>query len=360
MIMKQAQVPSWLGNYPQALRWITRGLAVLEGVGGDEVAIERARLYALYGSIRMLQGRPPDAITWCRRAVQEGEPVGAQEALAHAYFILDWAYASLGRYEEADLFAAGAHDVRGDRGHSSHGDGSQQHGDVRSLPGALGRCAGLVRPRWGGMGQDRQLARLVATLNVGEVLADQGRVDEAEKLLRDALRVARASRSASRMAEVALTLGRLLSRTGRFEEAHVMFSEGAGEYQGEADAREAECLMLEGRAEEALALSTSALERGIEGGFHLRVMLLRTQGCALLQLGRLDEAKAALDDALEEARTRSLAYEAALTLDALGRLAHVTEHPAIELEQERDAILGRLGVVRLPEIPLPKIATKAG
>ena len=35
------------------------------------------------------------------RAVEEAESAGAREPLAHAYFLLDWCYASLGRYEEA-------------------------------------------------------------------------------------------------------------------------------------------------------------------------------------------------------------------------------------------------------------------
>ena len=290
----------------------------------------------------------------------EGEPVGAREAVAHAYFVLDWAYASLGRYDEAvyspralaiyeelgDLHRQGL--VLNNMGMFAHFQGRWD--EALDLYGRAGEAWAKIGS-WHGS---------LATLNVGEVLADQGRVDEAEPLLRDALRVARASHSASRVAEVALTLGRLLARTGRFEEAHALFADAPDEYAGEAESRRAECLMLEGRAKEALALSTSALERrrSLEAGFHMKVMLLRARGCSLLQLDRLEEARAVLVATLEEARERSLAYEVALTLDALSLLARLTEEPATELEQERDAILGRLGVVQIPEIPLRALAAK--
>ena len=360
VIMKQAQVPSWLGNYPQALRWISRGLSGLAGVAGTGAAVERARLYALYGAFRIRQGRSRDAITWCQRAVEEGEPVGAREALAHAYLVLDEAYSSLGRFDEA-VYSPLALALY------------EELGDVHRLALVLNNMGmfahfqgrwdealdlyGRAREAWAKIGSWHGS---LATLNLGEVLADQGHVDEAEALLRDALRVAKASHSASRVAEVALILGRLLSRTGRFEEAHALFAISPEEYAGEADARTAECLMLEGQAAEALALSTSALERrkSLESGLHLKVMQLRTQGCSLLQLDRLEEARAALVAALEEARKRSLAYEVALTLDALSLLARLIDEPAAELEEERDVILGRLGVMRIPETPVPKLAAK--
>jgi class 3 adenylate cyclase/tetratricopeptide (TPR) repeat protein len=360
VIMKQAQVPSWMGNYPLALRWITRGLRVLDHARGADAAIERARLFALYGAIRIRQGRPRDAIKWCTRAVEEGEPVGAREALAHAYFVMDEAYGSLGRYDEAvySPLALEMYEEIGDAhrfalvlnnmGMFAHFQGRWD--DALDLYKRAGE-AWAKTGSWHGS---------LATLNVAEVLADQGRVDEAEELLRDALRVARASRSAARVAEVALTLGRLLSRTGRFEEAHALFSDGSDEYPSEADARAAEALMLEGRAREALALSTNALgrERSLEGGFHLRAMLLRTQGSALLQLGRLEEAELQLGAGLEEARERSLVYEVALMLDALSMLARLNGHETIGLVHERDAILDQLGVVRVPEVPLPALGTK--
>jgi tetratricopeptide (TPR) repeat protein len=179
----------------------------------------------------------------------------------------------------------------------------------------------------------------------------------------------RASESSSRVAVTAMRLGRLLARTGRFEEARALLGEAREEYTrsglGELFATEAwfaECLMLEGDAEAALALSEDALERGrsLTGTFDVMAMLQRVRGCSLLQLGRLEEANAVLITALDEAREREADYELALALDALATLARVTGEETAELERERDAILSRLGVVSIPEIPLRDLAAEPG
>jgi len=68
----------------------------------------------------------------------------------------------------------------------------------------------------------------------------------------------------------------------------------------------------------------------------------------------------ALDESLRLARLedenfgiRSADYEIGVTLAAVVRLRLLTGEPAGELEAERDAIFGRLGVVKVPEPPLP-------
>jgi hypothetical protein len=45
-------------------------------------------------------------------------------------------------------------------------------------------------------------------------------------------------------------------------------------------------------------------------------------------------------------------------LDALSMLARLNGHETIGLVHERDAILDQLGVVRVPEVPLPALGTK--
>ena len=62
---------------------------------------ERANLFARKAVIRQRQGQPLEAIEWCRRTIEVAEAPGAQEALAQAQYVLDWAYATLGRFDEA-------------------------------------------------------------------------------------------------------------------------------------------------------------------------------------------------------------------------------------------------------------------
>jgi len=361
VIMKQAQVPSWLGNYPPALRWIARGLGVLEGVEGREAASERARMYAMYAAFRTRQGRLKDAIKWSLLAVEEAQAADARDALAHAYFLLDWAYAALGRYEEAvySPLALSIYEELGDL----HRQGLvlNNMGVFAHFQGRWDDALDLYRragDAWDKMGNRWHVA--LTTLNVGEVLSDQGLMDEAEPLLLDALRVARALHSGPLLGEVTLRLGRLYSRTGRFEEAHALFAEAREQYELEAEARIAECFVLESEPKAALKLSKSALShaRSLDAGFDVIAMLQRTEGCAYLQLGQLEKARSALALALEEARRRSLDYEAALVLDALAVLADADAEPAEDLRHERDAILERLGVTGIPEIPLPALAGK--
>ena len=92
--------------------------------------------------------------------------------------------------------------------------------------------------------------------------------------------------------------------------------------------------------------------------FDVIALLNRVRGSALLQLGRLEEARVTLETAVAEARQRNASYELALALDSLATLASLTGEEAEELESERDAILDRLGVVSIPEIPLPQVAAK--
>jgi tetratricopeptide (TPR) repeat protein len=321
----------------------------------------------LYASIRIEQGRTQDAIKLCRLAVEEAESAGAREPLAHAYFLLDWCYASLGRYEEA-IYSPLALAIYEELGNL------QRQGLILNNMGVFAHFQGRwdealdlytrAEQAWAEAG-DRWNGSM-ATANVGEVLSDQGRLEEGEPFLRDALRVARASESGTRVSMVGVRLGRLLARMGRFEEAHPLLGEARDEYRDAASLAElcnaegwiAECLLLQDDPEAALAFANEVLERGqsLKGVFDVIALLNRVCGSALLQLGRLEEARAALDTAVDEARERNASYELALSLDALAALAGLTGDDVGDLEQERDAILERLGVVAIPSLPLRNLA----
>jgi hypothetical protein len=63
---------------------------------------------------------------------------------------------------------------------------------------------------------------------------------------------------------------------------------------------------------------------------------------------------ATLDSALAIARERGARYDVAATLDVLVRLGTESEHGA----DERDSLLRRLGIVRLPALRLQPITTE--
>jgi tetratricopeptide (TPR) repeat protein len=121
----------------------------------------------------------------------------------------------------------------------------------------------------------------------------------------------------------------------------------------ESDVRIAECLAMQGRSTQALELSTEALARSETLGGPATPQLQRVRGCALAQLGRLPEAREALEESAAGARAREAEYEEALALQGLARIGAIEESSdAAELEVRYRAIFERLGVVTVPVIPI--------
>jgi tetratricopeptide (TPR) repeat protein len=156
-------------------------------------------------------------------------------------------------------------------------------------------------------------------------------------------------------------LGRVASRSGRYDEAHELFSAAEDEFSAignrgellETRSRIAECLVFEERADEAIATATDALALAEELGGVPPAMptLFRSLGAALAQRGRIAEARDALRRSLELARQRNADYEVALTLTAMRAVADALgeSFPADD-ERERCSILERLEVRSVPEI----------
>jgi tetratricopeptide (TPR) repeat protein len=195
--------------------------------------------------------------------------------------------------------------------------------------------------------------------NVAEVLSDQGRLEEAEPLFRNMVRVCRAARFPIGASLGTSNLGRLAARDGRFAEAHELFDDSAagfasidaGRYVNESHARRAECLVLEGRFAEALEVASALVEAARETPFGgLEALVERTIGLALHQGRRPEEATPHLLESLRIARELEAVYETALTLRALAD----TKAPDADAHRgESEALLARLGVVALAKVPLP-------
>ena len=140
---------------------------------------------------------------------------------------------------------------------------------------------------------------------------------------------------------VGVRFGRLLARTDRFEEAHALLGEARDEYRDAASLAElsnaegwiAECLMLQGDSERRSPSRTRDWSaQSLKGVFDVIALLNRVCGSALLQLGRIEEARVTLETAVAEARQRNARYELALALDSLATLARLTGEEAEELE----------------------------
>jgi tetratricopeptide (TPR) repeat protein len=165
-------------------------------------------------------------------------------------------------------------------------------------------------------------------------------------------------------------LGRFLARVGNFEESRSLFDEARELLATENDEVEllstsvwqVESHVLDGAHAAALDLAVEALlqTETTAGVAVLAVMLHRLSGWALMQAGRVHDARIPLAESLRIARLesenlgmRNIEYEIALTLDALTQYAELASEPADELASERDAILATLDVEKIDRPPLP-------
>ena len=362
---KRHKVPIRLGQYSEALRWLSRGLRALENVDGDEAADERARLMAWYASVRQLQRQPRDAIEWAQRATAESEKTssGPQEAEGVAWYILDWAYLTLGRADEA-LYADRALEI------------FEETGNLKRMGAVLNHLAmrAYLEGRWddsialANRGRDASNAigdswtKATVGFNIAEVLADQGRFVESEPLVRESLRLWQETGATSDAAEAMSLLGRVLTQTGEIEEARALLDDALEAFQESGDeaeelraqARIADWLFTTGERETALDLAAETLERAnrTEGMSVLASALLRIRGDALAASGQQDAARLAYEDSIEAARSRdanllmkSTDYEVGRGYGALAALAEAAGEDASAYAAERDRILRPLGVV---------------
>ena len=362
LMLKLARVQGWLDRYTNAMRWITKGLRVLEDVDGLEADRQRAELLSWYGRFCQEAGHQSRAITWCTRAVEQAEAAGEQVALAEALRVIDWAQEKLGKLEEP---------VNSERALAIYQSLDDLAGQAK-LYNALGIFA-YFRGEWEkalelyqrGEELDRRTGNDVnaafEVFNIGEIALDQGRLDFAEEQFRKVSRAWRAAGYRSGVADVIGKLARAAAGRGRFEEALALFEEAIVEFRDigsqadalEATARMAECLLLAGYPDRALSLAeeAQAQARGL-GGVPSQVTLIqRVRGAVLARSGETDAAVEALEQSIHAARTRGAQYEEALTLRLLADvLPDATEEERADRRDAATATLAQLGVVWTPDL----------
>jgi class 3 adenylate cyclase/tetratricopeptide (TPR) repeat protein len=360
---KSSLVADRTGQFGSALRWLTRARRFLATVPGHDALRLRAECSAQYGLIRHWQGHDVDAVASLREAVELAEAAGADDALATALVCLDTCEMALGR--------SGA----GEHAHEALGIwkrlGNRPWEEARVL-NQLGIRA-YFEGRWdeavdyyreSKLACDRagdQFTGAVEMGNMAEVLSDQGRLIEAEPLLRDALRVWRAAQAPSFVAFGKSQLGRLAARSGRFDEALELLRSARDDYVRdgehaeilETDARIAECLVLQGAFADARAAADDALVRASSHSAVLSQipLLQRVRGLALANLGDVEAAVGALEASLSGAHERRARHEEAWTLHALVTLRRTIDLDSVDdtVEQRQAALFQQLGIVDVAE-----------
>jgi tetratricopeptide (TPR) repeat protein len=332
-----------------AVRWLRRGFRSLDEVQGDEAIKWRARMWSKLAGVRAMQGRWEDAISDCRVAMAQAESVGELSALAHACHVLDWALVESGRPAEATYSwrALEIYEQLGDPAHEAitlNNLGMFAYWEGRWDDAIdLYRKAGECGERAG-----RPADAAYPDCNVGEILSDQGHLDEAQTQLQRALRVWSGTGEQQAVAYVSALLARLAVRRGEYREGLSMLEGARSElrrlgidaYAELAQAWIAEAEAFGGDPVRALELARQALQ----ASDRQRPLLRRVAGIAQARLGQQAVALRELRQSLETARSRNGEYDIAATIDMIDHIGGADP----DLLLERDRILERLRIQRLP------------
>ena len=358
LLLAHARLAERAGNVPAAVRWANRALRLVDGEREPAAVACRAQTLSVLATVRQREGRFDDAIALCRRVIADAEDgadtdPGLAASLAHAWFILDWALYDIGRPEEA-THSRGALAI-----YERLGDLDRQAAVLNNLGGFAyheGRWHDAVELYQRGAEASERAGDTAnaafGACNTGEVLSDQGLLDEARHQLRRALRIWRGSEYDWGTAFATTLLGRAAVRAGHHAEGLDLLEQGFTDFQrlralpdaGLAEAYTAEGLAFAGRPDAALL----AADRALRDATRTAPLLHRVRGFALAQRGDADGALHAFHASLRDAEERANLYEIAITLDALLALGGAPAGSAAR----RAALLEQLGVEALPDPPV--------
>jgi tetratricopeptide (TPR) repeat protein len=324
--LKLARLREISGRHKVALRWVGRAERTLEGIDGPEAQELRGRCAVRRARLSYRRGRHAAGLAFARTAAELARQSGDRPALAEALECGDTCAVEVGLpagagaaqalaiYEELQDVGSEAR-VRNTLGLLAyhHGEWPEALRHYRAAEDAYARAG----TRWDAA---------TAVGNAAEVLADQGKLAEAEAELGRAMRIWRGAGASSEIAFGDYQLGRIAARQGRVAEASRRFADARSHFEaaGEltevvlVDALTAEALGLAGDPAAALALADSTLARASGMGALAVVPLLeRVRGAALRALGDDAAADTSLRISLAAARERGARHEIAFTLRLL-------------------------------------------
>jgi tetratricopeptide (TPR) repeat protein len=357
LLLKQAGVRQHEGAHGQALRWLHRAEDLVRDLDGAAAAEQRARIAVARASIAKDRNRGREVVRWCEAAIREAARVQDKGIEAHASFLLDHAYVTLGRPDLAtnSVRALALYEEIGDLW--GQGTVSNNLGAHAYWAGRWEEAASLYERALAAFRRIGDVGSVAAALvNIGEIRSDQGRLDEAAELFRQSLQIWQRAGDRASVAFVLGNSGRLATRRSDFATARRVLTEArelAEAVSMPADALEAEVRLVEchchaGEAAEALRAAAGLAGR-VPPGTIQAALLQRVVGFASLLLGRVPAARARFVESLEHAEHADAPFERGLTLrglaycDAAERLDPM---PRLTAAQE---ILAALGVVTVDE-----------
>jgi tetratricopeptide (TPR) repeat protein len=189
--------------------------------------------------------------------------------------------------------------------------------------------------------------------NEAEIRLEQGRLDEAEELLRDVLASWRASGFAFGIGTALRNLGRIEMRRGDLDRAGELFERAREVFDGigavgaicEVEAFEAKRRLLTGDPEAGKLMAEQVQDRArsVDVIPQLPAFLVRVMGEATIAVGRHDAGVELLRESVAIADRVEAIYDQALGLDVLAEATGDAEYRLLA-----ENLFARLGVVEAP------------
>jgi class 3 adenylate cyclase/tetratricopeptide (TPR) repeat protein len=355
LFLRRASTHERAGAYPVALAETTRARTILDGADGRATAAARAGALAFAALIRQRQEHADEALRLAELAATEGERAHALSAQARACNVISWAATMLGR-PDAERWARRALELYEEVGDLvGQADMANNLGIQAFFEGRWGDTLDLYQRSRDACERVGNVIDAASTdANIGEVLVNQGRLDEAESVLREASRVFRASGHRWGETFAAMHRGRILTARGDLigaEEAlagvrdqFLALGRSASAY--EASLYLAECLAQAGRPGEALDVLARASRMTTDDVSIFDAARARITAMSLRAAGRVDEATRTLEQGMATARARGLEYELSLMLAAVPDWPATVDTGSDEPPAAESArLFARLGVV---------------
>jgi tetratricopeptide (TPR) repeat protein len=189
LMLKDGVLRERLGDYPEALDWSRRALETLDGLASDDDGLgTRVQIELATAGVKYRQGRFDEGVEWSARAAEHAEQAEERAALGHAYFLLHLNHLALGHKDDAHARLAlpmleGAGDL------VLQSNVLNNLGMEAYFAARWDETSELYRRGGGLSGRAGDVVNVArAQNNEGEILSDQGKLEEAEHLFTEALR----------------------------------------------------------------------------------------------------------------------------------------------------------------------------
>lgn len=345
------------GAFSAALRELTTAKRLLKDLNSDAARQTHANLASFTAMIRFAQEHYREAVDRAQEAIQEARAVGNRAALAEALYTSGSAQQAMGEGDTSHIYEALAI-------YEELGDLSRE----ANVRGNLG-CADFVVGKWDEALQwfnsQREIclragnvaAAAAASSNIGEILVKRRQFDDAEPILRDTIRIMRASEFNDGAAYAEIQLARMLIELEKIADAEQMMERVAAEFMKIGQALSAlEAVLVQSLAKTAagdpitaLALLDNAASAVGEDARLFEPQIAEARARALAAMGNVAEAEEIIARGIKASRYYGLPYEEGLLLLSridIARDANL-EPDSSDLEAS-GKILGGLGIDLMP------------